>query len=177
MKTIVTLGDSLTTGFFVSKLLPTALRIRRSNRCNWFVAQGSDINAVSQRNSPHTAVRYLNLARASARVCPIERSRVLDCLLGVRHFESQVQRWRRMRETPDITMIWLGHNDLDWVTYVDNSPTREFSSIKATLVKSFSDSFTFQLKCIKEKAEESKTRIVVIVFSLINFRYFFSGSE
>jgi len=175
MKTITALGDSLTTGFYVSALLTTALRIRRRLDSNWFYDQSGDIHSVQERCNKAGNFRFINLARASAHVFHEEGTSLLDRLLGVHHFESQVDRWLALEEVPDVTLIWLGHNDLDWVAHPDAEVAKTLASVKSLLTERFEASYQAQLQRMLEAGATARPGKVIIACGLVNFEYFFEA--
>ncbi len=175
MKTIAVLGDSLTTGFYVSALIPTILRIRRRLDSNWFYDKSGDINSVQERCATLEDIRFISLARASAQVVHEERTSLLDVLLGVHHFESQVDRWLALDKVPDITLIWLGHNDLDWVAHQDAAHPKRLSSVKGFLTERFEASYLAQLQRMLQAGDTAKSGRVIITCGLVNFQHFFEA--
>lgn len=175
MKTIAALGDSLTTGFYISALLPTALRIRRRLDSNWFFDQSGDIHSVHERCKKAGNFRFINLARASAHVFHEERTSLLDRFLGVHHFESQVDQWLALEQVPDVTLIWIGHNDLDWVAHPEAEVAKTLTSVKSILTERFEASYQTQLRRMLEAGATASSGKVIIACGLVNFEYFFQA--
>lgn len=175
MKTIAALGDSLTTGFYVSALLPTAIRIRRRLDSNWFLDESGDIHSVQERCAKAGNFRCINFARASAHVFHDERTSLLDRLLGVHHFESQVDRWLALDEVPDVTLIWLGHNDLDWVAHPYAEISKNLASVKSILTERFEAAYQAQLSRMLQAGANMITGKVIIACGLVDFEYFFKA--
>jgi len=86
---ISAIGDSLTTGFYVTRYLPTVWRARTKFLSNWFEA-----SALVDESSA--------------------RSFIVGKALSVEHFSSQVDGLLSLERFPDIALVWIGHNNLDW---------------------------------------------------------------
>jgi hypothetical protein len=120
-------------------------------------------------------IRCLSLARAAGHVYQEKRTPLLDRLLGIHHFDRQVSRWLALRRVPEITLVWLGHNDLDWVAHRDASQTKSLASVKTSLTQHFEVHYLAQLRRMLETGANTGHRKIIIACALIDFERFFKA--
>src|SRR5262249_28585426 len=99
---------------------------------------------------------------------PSKRRSLIDWATNTFHFEHQVDEL--IAETPDLVLLWIGHNNLDWVA------TRLGGDIERT-AEDFSSSYEVQLRRLIRMATLSSSPKTIIVFGLVNFRAFFLARE
>jgi len=91
-----------------------------------------------------------------------------DRLFGTYHFSHQVDEVLTGR-FPDILLLWIGHNSVDWKWQAD-ACTHELT---AKLSNVFVRRYEAQLRRLLHAALASNNRTVIVVFGLTNFGSFF----
>jgi lysophospholipase L1-like esterase len=81
----------------------------------------------------------------------------------------------RKRRFPDLILIWIGHNNLDWVEGL--SPTQRTHSEKRLqeIATQFRQNYTEPLHWLIERAKTENHRVAIVVFGLANLETFFKA--
>jgi lysophospholipase L1-like esterase len=168
-RTISLIGDSLSTAFHVGSWLGMLYRMWRGWRMSWFFTLNNKPSVLERLSAigPMTGVQH---ASVSARVDGGKRRTVFDRLKNTRHFSHQVDEVLA-GPFPDMVLIWIGHNEMDWRG--DTDALTPDSVLK--LSNDFVQRYERQLRRLVTGALASNTRTVIIVFGLVNFAAFFEG--
>jgi lysophospholipase L1-like esterase len=95
---------------------------------------------------------------------------------GIRNLNEQIDQVLSRSDIPDVLMLWLGHNDIDWVEKrspleIEN-PTAIFDQIE----RDFFKAYKFELERYRTNADGRSSRSkTVAVYGLINFKSFFKA--
>ncbi len=172
---VVAIGDSLTTGFRLRSPMGMLWHSRVSRCRSWFVDRSGRIDTLSQRIATKRSMNARQYATVSARVDSGERRTLADRLMAVRHFSHQVSSITALHRMPDMVLLWIGHNNLDWAQAADydGSATEIFS----TLTDNFVSSYERQLLRLINYANSADHAVIIVVFGLIDFRQFFIARE
>lgn len=174
------IGDSLTTNFFVSSPLAMIWRIRTGCDQSWFLDR-----TLSQERGPsfcHKLEKHLPIV-PSQYAMPMScvdsggPPSFADRLIGIRHFSDQVNDILEQRRFPNLLLIWIGHNNMDWVKEVDGDKVREPRSGLKGIAKKFGQDFSGPLDRLVGRAREVRHKTLIIVFGLVNFAAFFAARE
>jgi lysophospholipase L1-like esterase len=82
-----------------------------------------------------------------------------------------------MKRFPDLILISIGHNNVDWAW---RSPTNELEQPESRLQRQSRDlreNFTRQMRRLIDRARMQRHRVAVMVYGLINFQSYFIGRE
>jgi lysophospholipase L1-like esterase len=172
---LAAIGDSLTTGFCLSSIPAMVWAARAKARCNWFADTTGRIQSVLKRVAQECPVLGRQFSTVSARVDE-SRKRPSERLLGTRHFSEQVANIANLSRFPDIVLVWIGHNDLDWV---QNQPAPDLtrSAALGQIVDRFMLRYQEQLNRLLSAAALSDHPTAIVIYALINFRRFFVARE
>jgi lysophospholipase L1-like esterase len=172
---LAVIGDSLTTGFCLSSIPAMIWAAHARARCNWFADTTGRIQSVLKRAAQEGPVLGHQFSTVSARVDET-RKRLSERLLGTRHFSEQVAKIANLSRFPDIVLVWIGHNDLDWV---QNQPAPHMtrSLILRQIVDRFMVRYQEQLNRLLSAAALSDHPTAIVVYALVNFRRFFVARE
>ena len=171
---IAAIGDSLTTGFFLSSLVGTIGRMLCPPRRSWFSDCSGEIRSLSARlYETGLDVAVSNHARVSARVDLAVRRPVGEWLLGTRHFSHQIRRVVRKPRLPDLVLIWIGHNNLDWVNEQFLRRISDREDLFTAIERDYRYGFHAGLSQLLNRAAEISHNVTVVVFGLIDFGLFF----
>jgi lysophospholipase L1-like esterase len=110
------LGDSLSTGFSVQPPLSLIWSARRDRNRGWFNSPSPEVDSVVDRLRRSGAVAgAANYSTVSAHAVSQTKRLLSHRLLGTRHLPEQVTRLLAARRLPNVVLIWIGHNDLDYI--------------------------------------------------------------
>lgn len=172
-RTISLIADSLGTRFYLGSLPGTFFRTWGAWKGTWFAADPdheSKIESVFEKVSALVPISATVHASARAKVDSNGSRTFIDLLTNTRHFSHQVDEVL-LGEFPDVLLLWIGHNNLDWIARV-NELTDELSDDLAT---EFTDAYRHQMRRLLKSALRSKRRVVLVVYGLINFESFFQA--
>src|SRR5204862_2213589 len=115
---VAMIGDSLTQHFYISSPISLFWRARTQRRKNWFLDADPDpasIWSVYERLEAFTPLVTTEYNGAGALVAS---SRAGDGfrrrIVRTRNLSGQAHQILRKKRFPDLIMIWIGHNNLDW---------------------------------------------------------------
>jgi hypothetical protein len=172
-RTIALIGDSLSTAFHVSSLPQMLFRMRRGWKTNWFVtlpADDQNRRSVLMRLSDLGTITGVQHASVSALVDSAKPRSALDHLTGTYHFSHQVDEVLT-GQFPDILLLWIGHNDVDWKWQTDSRTRSSFLELSNL----FGQRYEAQLRRLLDGALASDNPAVIVVFGLTNFESFFKA--
>lgn len=172
---LAVIGDSLTTGFCLSSIPAIVWAAHARAHCNWFADTTGRIESVLKRVAQGGPVLGHQFSTVSAKVDE-SRKRLSERLLGARHFSEQVANIASLRRFPDIVLVWIGHNDLDWVREQSARHVTR-SAILRQIVDRFIDRYHEQLNRLLTAAALSDHSTAIVVYALVNFRRFFVARE
>src|SRR5262249_55360778 len=113
-RTIALIGDSLSTAFHVSSLPQMLVRTRRGWKTNWlFTLPADQGKSVLMRLSAFGTITGTQHASVAAMVDVDKRRTIVNHLMSTYHFYHQVDEVLS-GSFPDMLLIWIGHNDIDW---------------------------------------------------------------
>ena len=170
---LVLLGDSLSTEFHVAGWHEIAYRLWFSWRRNWFngdAAGAPPIDGVLDRVSKKGAeITAYNRASATGSVALPKGRTLMDWVSNTFHFGHQVDELIG-EPFPDILLLWIGHNNVDWVSLGPIDRARQ-------IPEQFVAAYEIQLRRLIGMANESRRAVTIIVFGLVNFRAFFEARD
>ena len=114
-----------------------------------------------------------NYARVSAKVDIDARRPVSEWLLRTRHFSHQIRRLVCKRSLPDLILIWIGHNNLDWAHEQSLRRISARGDVFAAVEHDYRRGFHAGLSQLINRAEEAHHNVTIVVFGLIDFELFF----
>ena len=169
------IGDSLSMGFYVSSVVSMLLRARTSARRNWVVDDRGIIDSVFERLSKRVPITLYHFACVSANVDPVTGSRLVDSIAGICHMSQQVNRILSLAQFPEVVMLWIGHNNLDWVESCEGVRTsKEHLKQRADEIVA---RYKIQLTRLVASAAKTPHPVRIVVFALVDFKKFFKARE
>jgi lysophospholipase L1-like esterase len=178
---VAMLGDSVCMDIYISSPWSTFWRAHTCRGRNWFLDTGSPLpgtNSVSKRLqeiTPFVAIEYAGIGA----VVDDERGRqnFFRRILGTRNFSGQVTRLMRLRRFPDLILISIGHNNVDWAWRCPPHDLHAPERRLYRLSKEFRQNYARHLRRMLNRAGSENRRVSVIVYGLINFELYFKGRE
>jgi lysophospholipase L1-like esterase len=178
---VAMLGDSVCMDIYISSPWSTFWRAHTCRGGNWFLDNGlvaPGIYSVSKRLEEITPFVALEYAGIGA-VVDHARSRqnFFRRILGTRNFSGQINQLLRTRRFPDLILIAIGHNNVDWAWRCSpeelDAPERRLNCQR----KEFGGNYARELRRLLGRAGRERHRVAVVVFGLINFELYFKGRE
>jgi lysophospholipase L1-like esterase len=177
---IALLGDSVCLNIYISSLWSTFWRAHMSHGRNWFLHFGGapEISSVSKRLEAITPFVAIECAGVGALVDP-ERGRqnLFRRALGTRNFSGQIDELLQARRFPDLILISIGHNNVDWAW---RCPPHELVTPDERLKrlgKEFRGNYARELQRLLDRARLQRHRVAIIIYGLINFESYLKGRE
>ena len=178
---VAMVGDSACMGIYVSSAWSTFWRARTCCGNNWFLDTNpspSGIHSVSKRLEQLTPFVAIECAGIGALVDHEGKGpNFFRRILRTRNFSEQIGHLVAMKRFPDLILISIGHNNVDWAW---RSPTGELEQPESRLQRQsrdFRENFTPQMKRLIHRAQEQRHRVAVMVYGLVNFESYFKGRE
>ena len=175
---VAMIGDSVSTGTYVSTPWSTIWRSRRRHRGNWFltVDSASPIRSVSKRLEELTPLVVSHYGGIGAMVDDDnERLWLSRRILGTRNFSAQIKHLARAARFPDLVLVSIGHNNVDWAWQCPPNELEQPETRLPSLRKSFTDIFARRFRRLIEHASQQPRPAAIIVFGLVNFESYFEG--
>jgi len=174
-------GDSVCTGVYISSTWGTFWRARTCRGNNWFLDTNpapSGIQSVSKRLEKFSPFVAIECAGIGALVDHEgQRQDFFRRILRTRNFSGQIGDLLTMKRFPDLILISIGHNNVDWAW---RSPTSELEQPESRLQRQSQDlreNFMRQMRRLIDPACMQRRRIAVMVYGLVNFQSYFIGRE
>jgi len=178
---VAMVGDSVCMGVYISSAWSTFWRARTCRANNWFLDTNPvrlGIQSVSKRLELLTPFVAIECAGIGALVDDEgKRQTFFRRILRTRNFSGQIGDLLTMKRFPDLTLISIGHNNVDWAW---RSPTSELEQPESRLRRQSRDlrnNFTRQMRRLIDRALMQRYRVAVMVYGLINFESYFIGRE
>jgi lysophospholipase L1-like esterase len=178
---VAIIGDSVCTGVYVSSVLSTFWRARTCSGNNWFLdtdPSPAGVRSVSKRLedlTPFVAMEYAGIGALVDN--EDERQNFFRRILRTRNFSGQIGQLLATERFPDLVLIAIGHNNLDWAWRSPRSELDEPESRLRRHSRRFRENFERQMRRLIESARMQRHRVAVVVYGLINFEAYFKGRE
>src|SRR5947208_5906381 len=173
------MGDSLTQHFHITSPISLFWRARTQRRKNWFLDTDPDpasIWSVYERMETFTPLVATEYNGAGALVAPARASEgIRRRIVRTRNLSGQALQILRKQRFPDLILIWIGHNNLDWVEGL--SPTERAHPEKRLqeIATQFRQNYTEPLQWLIDRAKTENHRLAIVVFGLANLEAFFKA--
>ncbi len=177
---IAMVGDSLSRDFYVSSFVSCVWRSKMNHGHDWFLDTDASANSVYSlyerlaQETPLVACEYSSVGgrvdsggggkRFLGSWFPLNFSQQTDLILEENRF-------------PDLVLLWIGHNNLNWVRSVDPHRQENVETGLQNIVARFRKDYARQLGRLVERARDQKQRRAFIVFGLVNFKSFFEARD
>ena len=177
---VAMLGDSACMGIYISSRWSTFWRAHTSRGKNWFlhVAPAPGIFSVSKGLETITPFVAIECAGIGALVNH-ERGRpnFSRRILGTRNLSGQIHDVARAGRFPDLILISIGHNNVDWAWRCPPHELEEPDERLKRLSEEFRQDYARELRRLLEIARIQQHRVAIIIYGLINFESYFRGRE
>ena len=177
---IAMLGDSVCMDIYISSPWSTFWRAHMSRGKDWFLHfdAAPGISSVSKRLEAITPFAAIECAGVGALVdCEHGRQSLFRRILGTHNFSGQVGELLRLRRFPDLILISIGHNNVDWAWRCPPNELERPEERLKHLSKEFRQNYARELQRLLDRARLQQHRVAILVFGMINFESYFKGRE
>jgi lysophospholipase L1-like esterase len=177
---IAMIGDSVCMNIHISSPWSTFWRAHSSRRKNWFLHSdpAPGIYSVSKALEAITPLVAVECAGVGALVDhEHERQNLCRRILGTRNFSAQLAELLRARRFPDLILISIGHNNVDWAWRCSSNELERSDQRLERLSKEFRQNYARELRRLVRCARIQQHRVAIVVYGLINFESYFKGRE
>ncbi len=171
---VFVIGDSLSCGEMsfcggVRTILATRMPLQRG----WAINAREKIETLEplfDRLAKTLPTRVTVAARSGAYMngaSPLDRT-VANVLGNISNFSDQVDRLLKKRELPNLVLVWIGHNNLDWAYDLEHVEHLEREKYLTDIPTLMADNLEQQLNRIRERSASAKEPTRIVVFGLLN---------
>ena len=178
---VAMIGDSVCTGVYISSIWSTFWRARTCRGNSWFLDTNPappGIRSVSKKLEEFIPFVAIECAGIGALVDHEgQRQNFFRRILRTRNFSGQVGDLLATRRFPDLILISIGHNNVDWAW---RSPRGELQQPESRLQRQsqeLRENFARQMRRLIDHAGMQDHPVAVVVYGLVNFESYFQGRE
>jgi lysophospholipase L1-like esterase len=178
---IAMIGDSVCMDIYISNVWSTFWRARNCRGKNWFLDRDPSppaVRSVSKRLEELAPIVATEYAGIGALVDDQRRRQnFFRRILGTRDFSGQVTQLIAGERFPDLILISIGHNNVDWAW---QSPPHELEQPEDRLQRQrgqFCNDFARQVRRLIRRARGQRHRVAMVVYGLVNFELYFKARE
>jgi lysophospholipase L1-like esterase len=177
---VAMLGDSACMGIYISSPWSTVWRAHTSRGKNWFLHRDPAPSICSVSKALETTTPFVAIECAGIGAMAVHehsRENLLRRILGTRNFSGQVDRLLQASRFPDLILISIGHNNVDWAWRCPPHELVDADERLKRLSKEFQQNYVRELRRLLDVARIQKHRVAIVVHGLINFESYFKGRE
>ena len=177
---IAMVGDSLSRDFYVSSFVSCVWRSKMNHGHDWFLdtdASANSVYSLYERLAQETPLVACEYSSVGGRVDSGGGGKRFFGSWFPLHFSQQTDLILEEKRFPDLVLLWIGHNNLNWVRSVDPRQQENVETGLQKIVANFRKGYTLQLGRLVERARDQKQRRAFIVFGLVNFKSFFEARD
>jgi lysophospholipase L1-like esterase len=176
---VAMLGDSLTQNFHFSSMPSSFWRARTEWRKNWFLDSDPNpgsIFSVYERLEHFTPLVATEYNGAGALVAaPGSQEDLRQRLVRAHNLPGQVNGVLHGTRFPDLIMIWIGHNNLDWVRGLSSEERQHPEQCLRAIAAQVRMNYTESLQRLINRAAVENHRVAIVVFGLANIDRYLQG--
>jgi lysophospholipase L1-like esterase len=174
---VALLGDSLSKDVYICPTPRLFWRVRTAQRRNWFLdtdPRPESIRSFYERINEVTPLIATEYASAGAFVTAGSGDEALkQRLVRVHNFAGQVDRLLKAKRFPDLTLVWIGHNNLDWLAGATAADREHPEKRLHQCALQFGTDYRRQLRRLITRAENEDHKTAIVVLGLFNCREYF----
>jgi len=177
---VAMLGDSVCMNIYISSPWSTFWRAHTCRGTNWFLHFDASpgIRSISKRLETITPFVAVECTGVGALVDHHRtRQSFFRRILGTRNFSGQVTRLLRLRRFPDLILISIGHNNVDWAwrcpPYELDAPEERLKRLS----EEFGKNYARELRRLLDRVRTEQHCVAFVVYGLVNFESYFEGRE
>ena len=174
---IAMVGDSLAKNFYISSPASMLWRARTERQRDWFLDTDpppGNVDSLYERLNEVTPLVATEYSTAGALVAPPHATEPLVRRLArTQNLRRQITRVTEAQPFPDVVLLWIGHNNTDWVPRLTGAERRDPSKGLRRLAREFGASYANEFEALIDRAGKEKHHVAIVVFGLADFRTFF----
>jgi lysophospholipase L1-like esterase len=178
---VAMVGDSACMGVYISSILSTFWRARICRGNNWFLDTNpapAGIQSVSKRLEEFTPFVAIECAGIGALVDDEgQRQNFFRRILRSRNLSRQIGDLLAMKRFPDLVLISIGHNNVDWAWRCAPAELEQPENRLRQLSWRLRENFKRQTRRLIDHARAQRHRVAIVVYGLVNFESYFQGRE
>jgi len=178
---VASIGDSVCTGVYISSIWGTFWRARTCSGNNWFLDTNpvpAGVHSVSKRLEEVTPFVAIERAGIGALVdYEGQRQNFFRRILKTRNFSGQIGDLLAMKRFPDLILISIGHNNVDWAWWCAPAELEQPEDRLRQLSRHVRENFARQMRRLIDHSHTQRHGIAVVVYGLVNFESYFRGRE
>ncbi len=172
------IGDSLSKDAYISSVPSTFWRARTRRGKDWFLDADPSPHSIysvferSQKSTPLVATEYSGVG---ALVDSGKKADIFRQLVHTRNFSGQVDQLLKSRRCPDLVLLWIGHNNLDWAPGTPAADRKHPEKHFAQLAERFREDYQRQVWRLMTRGQTENHKVAIVVYGLVNFEAFFKA--
>ena len=178
---VAMVGDSACMGVYISSMWGTFWRVHSRRGNNWFLDTNPTplgIQSVSKRLEELSPLVAIECAGIGALVDHEgQRQDFFRRILRTRNLSGQISGLVAMRRFPDLILISIGHNNVDWAWRSQANELEQPESRLQRQSREFRENFTRQIRRLIDRARMQRHRVDIVAYGLVNFESYFRGRE
>jgi lysophospholipase L1-like esterase len=178
---IAMIGDSLSRDAYISSALGTFWRAHTRAGKDWFLNNDSSpggIYSIFRRLEEFTPLVATEYGGMGALVDNgQDRQNFFRKILRTRNFSGQVDQLLSRDRFPDLVLIWIGHNNVDWAWRCPPDQLDQPEKRLQRLSECFRQDYTRQMQRLAARARTERHRVAIVVYGLADFESFFKARE
>jgi lysophospholipase L1-like esterase len=104
-----------------------------------------------------------------------DRQNFFRKILRTRNFSGQVTQLLSRDRFPDLILIWIGHNNVDWAWRCPPDELEHPEERLPRLSKHFREDYTRQIRRLIARGRIERHRVAIVVYGLVDFESFFKA--
>jgi lysophospholipase L1-like esterase len=178
---VALIGDSVCTGVYISSIWGTFWRARTCSGNNWFLdtrPAPAGIQSISKRLEEFTPFVAIECAGIGALVDHEgQRQNFFRRILRTHNFSRQIGQLLAMKRFPDLILISIGHNNVDWAWRCASAELKQPENRLRQLTRHFRENFGRPMRRLIDHAGAQRHAVAIVVYGLVNFESYFRGRE
>lgn len=176
---VAMIGDSLVKNAYVASIPNMFWRVRTEHQKNWFLdtdKSPDSIYSIYERLEEITPLVAVEYSGAGANVDSGNSGDTFFQMLSkTRNFSQQVDQILEKERFPDLSLIWIGHNNLNWAAPLSLNERKSPEKPLLRRLWRFRKYYARQLERLVDRAKKEKHKTVIVVFGVVNFEAFFKA--
>jgi len=178
---IAMIGDSLSRDAYISSAPATFWRAHTRAGNDWFLSNEpfpQGIYSLFRRLEEFTPLVATGYGGIGALVDnERDRQNFFRKILRTQNFSGQVDQLLSGERFPDLILIWIGHNNVDWAWRCPPEELEHPEERLHRISERFRQDYTRQMQLLTTRSQGEKHRVAIVIYGLADFESFFKARE